>query len=176
VENLTSASTVTSFVRRFVNLNILPLYAYTYTYQEKYDPESGEIITFYFGLVTTKDEAGDLKLAQLCAAMNNAGVHHHTYDAKSGASYRLTRMGATKTRILRFADATNFRMGLNPAKIEAASKAAGIDLENRPHTDWYQPYEHLFAPYEHHKADLYNEFQPGACMLVFKRLITESPR
>eukprot|EP00615_Pteridomonas_danica_P004290 CAMPEP_0114374788 /NCGR_PEP_ID=MMETSP0101-20121206/35870_1 /TAXON_ID=38822 ORGANISM="Pteridomonas danica, Strain PT" /NCGR_SAMPLE_ID=MMETSP0101 /ASSEMBLY_ACC=CAM_ASM_000211 /LENGTH=830 /DNA_ID=CAMNT_0001528687 /DNA_START=1 /DNA_END=2493 /DNA_ORIENTATION=- len=152
VENMTSAST------------------------EKYDKESGESIEFYFGLITTKDDSGDLKLARLCAAMNNAGIHHHTYDAKSGADYRMTRMGATKSRLEGFADATNFKLGLNPVKIEEASFREEIDLENRKNTDWYKPYDHLFAPFEIEKKELYNGFTPMSYLILFKRLILQSPR
>lgn len=143
---------------------------------DKYEEETGEQIDYYFGLITTKDEAGDLKLARLCAAMNYAGIHHHTYDAKSGALYRMTRMGATKSRIYAFADASNFKLGLNSKKIKIESLKEGIDLENRPNTDWYEPYEHLFAPYEHNRQDLYNEITPGGCLINFKRLVMESPR
>ena len=42
-----------------------------------------------FCAVTTLNEEGDGKLASMCSDMDRAGVHHHTYDAKSGAAYRM---------------------------------------------------------------------------------------
>jgi hypothetical protein len=53
------------------------------------DPETQEVIQFMFAVFTTLDEEGDAKLASMCADMDHAGVHHHTYDAKSGALYRM---------------------------------------------------------------------------------------
>lgn len=53
------------------------------------DLETQEEVQFMFALFTTLDEEGDSFLASMCADMDRAGVHHHTYDAKSGASYRM---------------------------------------------------------------------------------------
>ena len=96
--------------------------------QVLYDPDGDEKIIFFFGLITQKGEDGDLKLAKMCAAMESAGVHHHTYDAKSGAAYRMTRIGVTQSRLERFAHATNYVSGFDEAAVAAACVAANIVL------------------------------------------------
>jgi len=53
------------------------------------DLETQEVVQFMFALFTTLDEEGDSLLASMSADMDRAGVHHHTYDAKSGALYRM---------------------------------------------------------------------------------------
>jgi hypothetical protein len=98
------------------------------------DPDSGEVVEFLLGTITTKvgpliaistahaamfvhpppalarssplwfvfpqDEAGDFRIMELCAAMDDAGVHHHTYDAKVKAVGGLER----RTRTPRLSD------------------------------------------------------------------------
>ena len=44
------------------------------------DPETGEEIIFLFAIVTDKNNDGDLKLAHMCHAMQNANVYFHTYE------------------------------------------------------------------------------------------------
>jgi len=39
----------------------------------------------------------------MCADMEAAHVYHHTFDAKSGAGLRVTRLGFTVNRLQRFA-------------------------------------------------------------------------
>ena len=56
---------------------------------ELYDRATSEHIKFLYAVVTTKDAEGDLKLARMCRLVEEAGLHHHTYDAKSGAPYRI---------------------------------------------------------------------------------------
>ena len=82
-----------------------------------YDKLSGEEIHFYYALVTKKDEHGDRKLASLISQMKEAGVHSHTYDARSGAKYRITRVGATGSRLGEFADAVHYINELNPERV-----------------------------------------------------------
>ena len=86
---------------------------------------------FMYGFVTTKDDDGDIKLAGMCEAMDQAGLFHTTYDAKSGAAFRITLIGATEARLEAFADAKNVLMGLQPIKIKAACVARGLVLEVR---------------------------------------------
>jgi hypothetical protein len=44
------------------------------------DPETAEEIIFLFAIVTDKNDDGDLKLAHMCHAMQNANVFFHTYE------------------------------------------------------------------------------------------------
>jgi hypothetical protein len=72
-------------------------------------PVSREKIHFSFAIVTPSTRDGDLKLAKMCYAMEQVHVYHHTYDAKSGARYRITRVGVTTERLQRFARRTKVR-------------------------------------------------------------------
>jgi hypothetical protein len=73
--------------------------------------------------------------------MRNANVFFHTYDSKSGAPIRITRIGATKARVLEYANATDFKMSLDPLKAQEACEKAGLDLVNPPGKEhWYHPY------------------------------------
>jgi hypothetical protein len=68
------------------------------------DPESQEEILFLFAVVTSKSDEGDAKLGDMCGLLMDAQLHYHTYDAKSGAPYRITRMGATESRLKLFGE------------------------------------------------------------------------
>jgi hypothetical protein len=94
------------------------------------DPESGEDIEFFFAIVTAKTPDGDLKLSYMCDAMRAAKVHFHTYDAKSGAAERITRCGATLERLKAYADATNFKLGLDPTAVAEAAGKVGLVVAN----------------------------------------------
>lgn len=143
-----------------------------------YDPDGDEEILFFFGLVTQKGEDGDLKLAKMCAAMESAGAHHHTYDAKSGAAYRMTRIGVTQSRLERFAHATNYVSGFDEAAVAAACLAANIVLENPPTAEgamWYRPYDKLSAPFDLRRKELYLPFTEGTNLKLCRMMVTGSP-
>jgi len=144
-----------------------------------YDAESGEEVKFYFGLLTAKNSDGDLKLVKMCSAMEGASVHHHTYDAKSGANYRMTRLGVTKSRLERFADATQFEVGFSSRAVERACVEKGLRLEN-PDTamgrSYYPPYSYLSAPYSLAHKHLYEPLSGGDLLKLCKRLVMGSSR
>ena len=142
------------------------------------DPETGEDVMFLFAVVTQKSHDGDLKLAKMCAAMERASVHHHTYDAKSGAKYRMTRIGVTRSRLQAYADSTNFVCSFDTAAIGEAAEKASISLSNPDTTEgrsWYPPYEHLCAPFDLRKPKLYMPFAEGTCLQLCRRLVCGSP-
>ena len=94
------------------------------------DLETGEEIKFMFALVTSRSDDGDLKLARMCRLIEDANLHHHTYDAKSGAPYRMTRIGATRSRLDAFAEATGYEAMLNPTRTRKACEAIGLRICN----------------------------------------------
>jgi hypothetical protein len=50
---------------------------------QRFDPESGEEITWFFGMLTKKGSQGDnVKVAKILRSIEAAGAHSHTYDAK----------------------------------------------------------------------------------------------
>jgi hypothetical protein len=57
-------------------------------------------------------------------------AHLIRYDAKSGGKYRITRVGATLSRLEATAEAVQFHRSFDPVAIEAACKARGMSLEN----------------------------------------------
>jgi len=146
--------------------------------QVLYDPENDEEISFYFGLVTRKGEDGDLKLAKMCASMEAAGVHHHTYDAKSGADYRMTRIGVTQSRLERFAHASDYISGFDEAAVAAACAAEDIVLENPPTAEgakWYRPYDKLAAPFDLRRKELYKPLTEGTKLKLCRMMVMGNP-
>jgi len=115
-----SSSLIIDNDTEFVNMMKSPLY----------DCETGELIEFTYVFVTPKSEGGDRQLAEICTAVRNAGAHSHTYDAHSGANYRMTRVGATASRLDRFADAIGYINEFDPAAVKVACEEAGIELDN----------------------------------------------
>jgi len=106
--------------------------------------------------------------------MDDAGVNHHTYDAKTGGQYRITRIGATLGRLEAYAEATQFVRSFEPRAVEKACKIAGLGLENPPGLGdhWYPPYSHLSAPYEGRKRNLYTLLTEGQRVKLLKRVCT----
>ena len=90
----------------------------------------------FFAVITTKGVDGDQKLARMCRAMKEAGVFYHTFDAKTGAPYRVTRLGTTLARLTAYADANSFNTGFKEDAIKAACAKAKLILENHPGADW----------------------------------------
>jgi hypothetical protein len=145
-------------------------------FEEICDAESGESVLILFGFVTTKNDEGDTKLEKMCAAMNKAGVFYHSYDAKSGGSYRITRIGATKSRLEKFADAIDFVTGLDRDKIKKACEDIGLILKNPSYgKGWYDPYAHLSGGYEVEKKELYCEFTSGDFIKLLFLILVGSP-
>jgi hypothetical protein len=145
------------------------------------DGETGELIEFTYAFVTTKSEAGDRQLAEICTAVRNAGAHSHTYDAHSGANYRITRIGATASRLDRFADAIGYINEFDPAAVKVACEAAGIELDNGEsaakvgiHLDtkgWYEPYSYLSGEYSFAQRHLFAPFTNGDYVYLMNLLM-----
>lgn len=107
--------------------------------------------------------------------MDAAGVYHTTYDAKSGANNRITRIGCSMVRLKSFASAIAYTMGFDPQQVEKAYDEIGVRLENPvEETDWYQPYEHLSGPFDLKKEHLYRQFESRDKFLLFKLILTGS--
>lgn len=104
------------------------------------DPESGENIEFFFAIITAKSTEGDLKLSHMCDSMRAAQLYFHSYDAKSGLGVRITRCGATLQRLKTFADATNFKIGLNSSEVAKAAEKLGLEIANPDGNpgNWYE--------------------------------------
>jgi len=62
--------------------------------------------------------------------MHSAGIHTHTYDARSGAHYRITRVGATASRLSAFADSVHYINELDGEKVREACLAVGLKIDN----------------------------------------------
>lgn len=137
--------------------------------------EDQEEIMFLFAMLTEKNDDGDLKLAKMCAAIRAAGLHHHTYDLKSGAEMRQTRIGVTMSRLKKFAAATDHIIGFDKTAIEQACRSIDLVLENPPGKDWYPPYDHLSGPYDLRKPQLYEPFSEGDCVKIMRLIITGNP-
>lgn len=148
----------------------------TFAYTPAFDPESGEPIQFFFAIITEMGEVGDLELGKVCLDMDAAGIYHHTYDAKSGALARITRLGATRTRLERYCAATKYTVGFEPAMVKAAYEALGMKLENPEGYGghYYPPYDHLSGPYDGSKAELYRPIDDRDRFSLFKMLLAGS--
>mmetsp|Transcript_29683 Transcript_29683/g.34946 ORF Transcript_29683/g.34946 Transcript_29683/m.34946 type:complete len:569 (-) Transcript_29683:973-2679(-) len=149
----------------------------THAGTKMYDPESNEEIQFFFAIITEKGTEGDMKLGKMCLDMDAAGVYHTTYDAKSGASYRITRLGCSVARIKAYASASSYMIGFDPEAVERAYGGLGMKLENpvyAPH--WYHPYSYLSAPFELDKEHLYRPFENHDEFMIFKMLLTGNAR
>ena len=112
------------------------------------DAETGDVVNYYFAIVTEKVDKGDLKLAKLVKDLGSCGMATHTFDASSGAEVRITRVGVTDERLERFANAIDYERGLDPARIERACLTKGLVLENPEGKRYYKPYDRLGAPFE----------------------------
>jgi hypothetical protein len=100
--------------------------------------------------------------------------HHLQQSAKSGADYRLTRIGATETRLKKYAAATDYRLGFLEDKIEKACLDNNLELQN-PEGEgdsWYPPYKYLYGPYEDTHPELYRPFNEGDLLTNFQRLLS----
>lgn len=95
-----------------------------------YEKGTDEEILFYCGLVTTRDHGGDLKLASIISQLHEAGLHAHTYDARSGANYRISRVGATASRLSSYADSIHYINELDPDKVRRACHEIGLVIDN----------------------------------------------
>ena len=75
--------------------------------KERFD-EKGEPLKPYFGMITKKDQVNDIRLANVLKHIHEAGVHTHSYSAKSGTNYRVTRIFFSESRLRKFADGIDF--------------------------------------------------------------------
>ena len=143
----------------------------------------GEELTNFFGMITKMGEAHDLELAKTLKHIQAAGCYTHSYSAKSGTNYRVTRIGISELRLRRFADDIDFVRGFDEAKIEAACRALEppLELENPPTSgpgahpeakDWYRPYQHLCGPFKQRLAHLYAPLTGGERMKIARLLMT----
>lgn len=149
----------------------------THAGTKMYDPESHEEIQFFFAMLTEKGAEGDLKLGKMCLEMDDAGVYHTTYDAKSGTNSRITRLGCSVARLKAYASATSYTMGFDPEAVQKAYEAKSLKLENPNYAqNWYPPYSHLSGPYEESKSHLYRPFESRDKFMIFKMLLTGSSR
>lgn len=146
-------------------------------YEEICDAESGETVLILFGFLTTMNDEGDAKLEDMCAAMTKAGVFYHSYNAKSGSKdYRMTRIGATTSRLEKFADKIDFVKGLDRDKIKKACEAIGLNLKNPDYAkSWYDPYAHLSGGFEIQKKELYTPFTDGDYIKLLFLILVGSP-
>ena len=96
----------------------------------RFDPVTGEKFFILFGLITKKGPDNEVQLAKLIQNINAAGVHNHTYDAKSGTGLRITRLGVTETRLLKFAEAIEFSRKFRRDRIKEACLAIGLEITN----------------------------------------------
>jgi len=166
-----SSSVIIDNDTEFVNMMKSPLF----------DGETGDLIEFTYAFVTPQSEAGDRQLAEICTAVRNAGAHSHTYDAHSGANYRITRIGATASRLDRFADAIGYINEFDPAAVKVACEAAGIELDNGEsaakvgiHLDtkgWYEPYSYLSGEYSFAQRHLFAPFTNGDYVYLMNLLM-----
>ena len=140
----------------------------------RFDPVTGEKLFILFGVVTKKGPENEVQLAKLIKNIKAAGVHPHTYDAKSGTGLRITRLGVTETRLLEFAEAIEFMRKFDEAAITKASHDIGLVITN-PDTseskDWHRPYEHLSAPYKHAFKHLFMPLTEGERMKLCNLLV-----
>ena len=166
-----SSSVIIDNDTEFVNMMKSPLY----------DGETGELIEFTYVFVTPKSEGGDRQLAEICTAVRNAGAHSHTYDAHSGANYRMTRVGATASRLDRFADAIGYINEFDPAAVKVACEEAGIELDNGESAakvgihlntkGWYEPYSYLSGRYSFAQRHLFAPFTNGDYVYLMNLLM-----
>jgi hypothetical protein len=83
---------------------------------EVWSKKSGNRVFFLFAVVTARTDEGDILLSKLCRKVDNVGLHHCTYDAKSGRPFRITRLGSTREKLRRFAvmiPCTSFAIVIN---------------------------------------------------------------
>jgi len=166
-----SSSVIIDNDTEFVNMMKSPLF----------DGETGDLIEFTYAFVTPQSEAGDRQLAEICTAVRNAGAHSHTYDAHSGANYRITRIGATASRLDRFADAIGYINEFDPAAVKVACEAAGIELDNGESAakvgihlntkGWYEPYSYLSGEYSFAQRHLFAPFTNGDYVYLMNLLM-----
>ena len=76
--------------------------------------EEGNLLTNFFGMITKHDQLNDFKLAKTLKQIQAAGCYTHSYSAKSGTNYRVTRIGISEKRLRKFADGIDFSRGLDP--------------------------------------------------------------
>jgi len=98
------------------------------------DPESGEQVLFLMAIITTKNDEGDSKLGDMCDALVAANVQYHTYDAKSGGPYRITRMGATQSRLKAYGNKNPRRACITPTRQQRQNAMFNA------HREAYTPY------------------------------------
>ena len=80
------------------------------------DSDPREELANFFGMITRKDQCNDLELAKILRQVHAAGCFTHSYSAKSGTNYRVTRIGITETRLRKFADGIEFVRGFDPVR------------------------------------------------------------
>jgi hypothetical protein len=139
------------------------------------DPESGETTHFLFNVVTTNSDEGVLKLARIVSQCQSAGVATHTFDARSGAAYRITRLGATDSRLLQYASSFDFMRDLNADIVKEECSKKGITIEN-PKTaegrSWYDPYEKLCGAFELEAEKMYMPLNDRERISFFRVLVS----
>lgn len=139
------------------------------------DPESGEQVRFLFNVITTLTDEGALKLAQLVSYIHAAGVVTHTYDARSGAGYRVTQLGVTDARLLQYAAAFDLARPFLPEEVRAECAKKGISIEN-PDTAqgqaWYDPYENLSGAFEIESEKMYAPLSDCERNSFFRSLVS----